>query len=103
MNIAKMMKQAQQMQAKMQQIQEDLAQRRYEASAGGGAIQAVANGAGDLVSLTISPAVIRDAADDPSLLADLILTAIHEAASKAKTEAAAEMNKVTSGLGFPGL
>jgi DNA-binding YbaB/EbfC family protein len=103
MNIAKMMKQAQQMQAKMQQIQQDLAQRRYEASAGGGTIQAVVNGAGDLVSLTISPTVIRDAADDPTLLADLILTAIQEATAKAKSEAAAEMNKIASGLGLPGI
>jgi nucleoid-associated protein EbfC len=102
MNIAKMMKQAQQMQGKMQQIQEDLAKRTYEASAGGGAVKATASGDGELKSLTISPDLIKDAASDPDMLQDLILTAIREASAKAKTDAAAEMGKVTAGLGLPG-
>jgi len=102
MNIAKMMKQAQQMQAKMQQIQEDLAQRTYEASAGGGAVKAIAAGDGELKSLTISPDLIKDAASDPEMLQDLVLTAVREASSKAKADAAAEMGKVTAGMGLPG-
>lgn len=102
MNIAKMMKQAQQMQAKMQQIQQDLAQRSYEASAGGGAVKAVADGTGELKSLTISPDLIKDAATDPEMLQDLILTAVREASAKAKADAAAEMGKITAGMGLPG-
>jgi DNA-binding YbaB/EbfC family protein len=102
MNIAKMMKQAQQMQAKVQQIQEDLAKRTYEATAGGGAVKAVATGDGELQSLTISPDLIKDAANDADLLQDLVVTAIREASAKAKADAAAELGKATSGLGLPG-
>lgn len=102
MNIAKMMKQAQQMQSQMQRIQEDLARRTYEATAGGGAVKAVASGDGELKSLTLSPDLVKDAAGDPEMLQDLILTAVREASAKAKADAAAEMAKVTSGLGLPG-
>lgn len=102
MNIAKMMKQAQQMQSQMQRIQEDLARRTYEATAGGGAVKAVASGDGELKTLTLSPDLVKDAAGDPEMLQDLILTAVREASAKAKADAAAEMAKVTSGLGLPG-
>lgn len=103
MNPLKMMKQAQQMQAKMLQLQEDLARRTYEATAGGNAVKAIASGDGELKSLTISPDLIRDSANDPELLQDMVVTAVREAMSKAKADAAAEMGKLTSGLGLPGL
>jgi DNA-binding YbaB/EbfC family protein len=102
MNIAKMMKQAQQMQSQMQRIQEDLAQRHYEATAGGGAVKAVVGGDGDLKSLTLSPDLVKDAAGDPEMLQDLIVTVVREASGKAKAEAAAEMGKLTAGMGLPG-
>jgi len=102
MNIAKMMKQAQQMQAQMQQVQAELAKRTYEATAGGNAVKAVASGDGELQSLTLSPEVIKDSANDPEMLQDLILTAVREASTKAKADAQKEMGKLTSGLGLPG-
>ncbi len=103
MNIAKLMKQAQKMQADAARIQEELASRTYEATAGGGAVKAVSRGDGELLELKIDPQVIKDAADDAGMLEDLILTAIQEACGKAKVEAQAEMGKLTSGLGLPGL
>jgi DNA-binding YbaB/EbfC family protein len=101
MNIAKMMKQAQKMQADMARIQEDLAKKTFEATAGGGAVKAVANGEGELQSLTISPELLKDG--DAEMLQDLIVTAVQEAGQTAKKEAQKEMGKLTSGLNIPGL
>jgi nucleoid-associated protein EbfC len=101
--IAKMMKQAQKMQADAQRLQAELAAKTFEASAAGGAVKAVANGAGDLQSLAISPDLIKDAAGDPDMLQDLILTAVREAVGKGRAEVQKEMSKLTAGLGIPGL
>lgn len=99
MNIAKLMKQAQQMQSNMQKVQEDLAKRTYEATAGGGAVKAVCNGEGHLQALTISPEIIKEG--DVEMLQDLILTAVQEASGKAHSEMQKEMGKLTSGMGLP--
>jgi nucleoid-associated protein EbfC len=101
MNIAKMMKQAQKMQGDMQRIQEDLANRNYEATAASGAVKAIVGGDGELKSLTLSPDLVKEG--DAEMLQDLIVTAVREASAKAKTEAAQEMGKLTAGLGIPGL
>lgn len=103
MNIAKMMKQAQKMQADMQKIQEELAQRTYEAEAAGGMIKAVAAGDGELKSITISPDLIKDAADDAEMLQDMIVTVVRDAVEKGKEDAAQEMGKLTGGMNIPGL
>ncbi|MEO0453338.1 MAG: YbaB/EbfC family nucleoid-associated protein [Verrucomicrobiota bacterium] len=103
MNIAKMMKQAQKMQADAQRIQKELADKNFEAEAGGGAVKAVASGDGDLKSISISAEVIKDAADDPELLEDLVLTAVQDAVGKGKEAAAKELGSLTSGMGIPGL
>jgi DNA-binding YbaB/EbfC family protein len=100
MNIAKMMKQAQKMQADMARIQEELAKKTYEATAGGGAVKAVANGEGELQSLTIDPAILKDG--DVEMLQDLIVTAVQEASQSAKKEAQKEMGKLTAGMNIPG-
>ncbi|MDR1304984.1 MAG: YbaB/EbfC family nucleoid-associated protein [Verrucomicrobiales bacterium] len=101
MNIAKMMKQAQQMQADMARIQQELAQKTFEAAAGGGAVKAVANGEGELQSLTIAPELLQDA--DVDMLQDLIVSAVQEASRTAKQTAQKEMGKLTAGLNIPGL
>jgi nucleoid-associated protein EbfC len=101
MNIAKMMKQAQKMQGDMQRIQEELAQRSYEASTAGGAVKAIVGGDGELKSLILSPDLVKEG--DTEMLQDLIVTAIREATDKSKKEAAQEMGKLTAGLGIPGL
>jgi DNA-binding YbaB/EbfC family protein len=103
MNIAKMMKQAQKMQAEAKRIQEELASKTFEAEAGGGAVKAIATGEGELKSISISPDLIKDASDDPELLEDMVLSAVRDAIGKGKEAAAAEMGQLTSGMGIPGL
>lgn len=100
MNVMKMMKQAQELQAKAQKLQTELAAREYEATSGGGVVKAVANGEGYLVSLKIDPSIVKEG--DAEILEDLIITAIREASDKGKAEAQKEMGKLTSGLGLPG-
>ena len=101
MNMMKMMKQAQELQAKAAKLQADLAQRQYEAEAAGGQIKAVATGEGQLVSLKIDPALLKD---DAEMLEDLIVTAVREAIDKGKADAAKELGKLMpAGLGgLPG-
>ena len=100
MNLAKMMKQAQQMQADMQRAQETLAQKTVEASVAGGKVLVTATGAGDIVNIKIGPAVVDPS--DISLLEDLILSAVQQALAKGREIATSEMGKVTGGMGLPG-
>ncbi len=101
MNMMKMMKQAQELQAKAAKLQADLAARQYSAEAAGGQIKAVATGEGQLVSLKIDPALLKD---DVELLEDLIVTAVREAIDKGKIDAAKELGKLMpAGMGgLPG-
>ncbi len=99
MNIAKMMKQAQEMQSKMTKLQSDLAARDYEATGAGGLIKAVANGEGTLKSLKIDPSLLKD---DVELLEDLIVTAVRDAVEKGKADMQREMAKIMPS-GMPGL
>ncbi len=102
MNVMKMMKQAQELQAKAQKLQTELAARQYEAEAAGGQIKAVASGEGMLVSLKISPELLKEG--EAEMLEDLIVTAVREAIEKGKTDAAKELGKLMpAGLGgLPG-
>ncbi len=99
MNIAKMMKQAQQMQKKMGEMQAELAEKEFESSVGGGKVTVVANGAGDVMSIKIDPAVVDP--DDVEMLEDLVLSGVKQAIAQAKEESQAEMSKLTAGLGLP--
>lgn len=99
MNIAKMLKQAQQMQGKMQAVQEELGQRQVEASAGGGKVKVVATAAGDIVSIHIDPTVVS--ADDVEMLEDLVLTGVRQAIEEGRRVMADEMKKVTGSMGLP--
>ena len=101
MNIAKMMSAAANAQKKMAPIQEDLAKREVEASSGGGKVIVKASGAGDILSIRISPEVVS--ADDVEMLEDLVLSAVRQATADAKKLTADEMGKLTAGLGIPGL
>jgi DNA-binding YbaB/EbfC family protein len=82
-----LMKQAQEMQSQMQQLQEEAAKETAEASAGGGMVTVVASASGELKELRIDPKAIDP--DDPEMLADLVLAAANEAlrAAQAKVEA----------------
>lgn len=101
MDINKLMKQAQQMQAGMQKAQEDLASKTVEASVGGGKVTVVATGAGEVESIKIDPAIIDP--DDAEFLQELVLKGVQEAITKGKEMASGEMSKLTGGLNIPGL
>ena len=99
MNIQKMMKQAQKMQADMQQAQEEIGQRIVEATAGGGKITVTANGAGDILSIKISKDVVDP--NDVEMLEDLVLTGVQKAIAEGRALMQAEMGKITGGMGLP--
>jgi DNA-binding YbaB/EbfC family protein len=92
-----MLKQVQQMQAKMAAVQAELATTNVEASAGGGVVTAVVTGDQRVVSVTISPDVVGDA----EMLPDLIVAAVNEALDRSRALAAEKMQAVTAGLGLP--
>src|SRR5687768_15034968 len=98
MNINQMMKQAQQMQ---ERLQKQMADMRVEASAGGGMVTVVVNGSKQLQSLKIDPEVVSK--DDVEMLQDLILAAINDAHRKADEELAKQMGGMMGGLKIPGL
>jgi hypothetical protein len=99
MNIAKMLKQAQQMQGKMQSAQEELSQRTVEASAGGGKVKVTATAAGDVLSISIDPSVVSP--DDVEMLEDLVLTGVRQAIAEGRKIMADEMKKISGSLGLP--
>jgi len=101
MNVMKMMKQAASMQKNMQKMQEELAQREFEFSSGGGMVTAVVKGDMTLLSLRIDPKAADPA--DVEMLQDLVVTAINGAFSAAREEMAAEMQKITGGMGLGGM
>lgn len=92
-----MLKQVQQMQAKMAAVQADLETATVEATVGGGVVTAVVTGAQKLVSITIAPEVLGDA----EMLPDLVLAAVNEALDRSRAMAAERMQAVTAGLGLP--
>lgn len=96
-----MIKQAQKMQQNMMKMQEELEEKEYTATSGGGAVEATVNGKNKVVSLTISPDVVDP--EDTEMLQDLILAAINEAMRSAEDATAAEMKKITGGMNIPGL
>jgi nucleoid-associated protein EbfC len=98
MNIQQMMKQAQQMQEKMQKEMVDL---KVEGNAGGGMVTVVMNGAKQVQSLKIDPEVVSK--DDVEMLQDLIVAAINDAHRKADEEMSQKMGGMMGGLKIPGL
>ena len=96
-----MMRQAQMMQQKMKQIQDDLNKRTVEATAGGGMVTVVATGSQEIVSVAIDKAVVDPA--DVEMLQDLVLAAVNDALNKARDMQQSEMSALTGGLKIPGL
>ena len=95
------MRQAQQLHAKMLKIQEEMAGRTAEASAGGGMVTAVANGRQELVSIKIEKEVINP--EDVEMLQDLIVAAVNAALKNAQEMLSEEMKKLTGGVNIPGM
>lgn len=96
-----LMEAAQKIQGDVARMQEELAKKTCEASAGGGMVTATVNGHYDLVALVIDKQVVDPS--DVSMLQDLVLAAVNQAVAKMRSLAQAEMAKVTGGLNIPGL
>ncbi len=103
MDFNKMMEQVQQMQAQMQQAQEELKNETVQATAGGGMVTVTATGGGEIKEIKIDPKAIDP--DDPELLEDTVLAAVNEALRSATALAQTRMGAATGlgGLGLPGL
>ena len=98
-NMGNLLKQAQQFQAKLAKLQEELAARTVEATSGGGMVTVVANGRQEVISIRIDTEVIDR--EDKEMLQDLILAAVNDALSRAKAMVNEEMGKLTHGLNLP--
>ena len=102
MNMDKLMKQAQRMQAEMALAQEQLVNTVVEGVSGGGMVKAKVNGNGDVLSVSISPEVVDP--KEVEMLEDLIILAIKEALKQSREISNNKMNSITGGMGgFPGL
>jgi DNA-binding YbaB/EbfC family protein len=99
MNIAKMMKQAQQMQAKLGELQTEMEAREFEGSAGGGAVKLKLTGKGHLTGITLDASLIN--ADEKDMLEDLITAAHRDAKEKADAAMADAMGSLTGGMNLP--
>jgi len=100
-NMNNLIKQAQKFQKQMEDMQKELETKTFEASVGGGAVNAVVNGKRQLLEVQIKPEVVDP--DDVEMLQDLILTAVNEALKKAEEDTNNSMGKLTGGMNMPGL
>ena len=96
-----MMKQVQKMQTKMADLQEELDQLEVEGTSGGGMVKVVANGKGDVISITIDPEVVDP--EEVDMLQDLVVAAINQAKEKSQEIQSEKMGKLTGGLSIPGM
>ncbi len=94
-----MMKQAKQLQEKMQVVQEEIAAMSIAGAAGGGLVSVVTNGKGDLRSMKIDPSLLKP--DEVEILEDLIVAAMSDARGKAEAAVAEKMQAMTGGLNLP--
>jgi DNA-binding YbaB/EbfC family protein len=99
--LGNILKQAQQMHAKIAQLQEEMAAKTVEGSSGGGMVNIVMNGKQEILSVRIDPEVVNR--EDIEMLQDLIAAAVNEAIRKSQEMMTEEMKKITGGLSIPGL
>lgn len=100
-NMNQMMKQVKKMQQQMMKAQEELGNREFKGTAGGGVVSVTVNGHKKVLAVTIKPEAVDP--DDVEMLQDLVLTAINDAMNKAEESGAQEMGKFTGGMNIPGL
>ncbi|MBF0496327.1 MAG: YbaB/EbfC family nucleoid-associated protein [Deltaproteobacteria bacterium] len=100
-NFGSLMKQAQKLQLQMQQVQEEMANRTVEGSAGGGMVTVVASGKQEVKSIHIEAEVVNP--DDIEMLQDLVVAAVNDALKKSQDMVTSEMSKLTGGINIPGL
>ena len=98
-NFGDMMKQAQEMQKKMKELQEGLANLEVEGSSGGGLVKITVTGKGEVKKIKIDPSLMKP--EESEILEDLIVAAFNEAKKKSEEASAEEMKKLTGGLNLP--
>lgn len=98
-NLGNMLKQAQQMQARMQEMQAELEAREVQGAAGGGMVTVTLNGKSELKSISIDPALMKE--DEREVLEDLIKAAHADAKGRVEREMAEQMQKLTAGMPLP--
>ncbi|OFW81206.1 MAG: nucleoid-associated protein, YbaB/EbfC family [Alphaproteobacteria bacterium RIFCSPLOWO2_01_FULL_40_26] len=99
MDLKSLMRQAQEMQKKMQQVQQELAQKEYEGSSGGGMIRVLINGAGIVGKISIDSSLIN--VDEKEILEDLLIAAVNDARKKADEGSNDSLRAATSGIPLP--
>lgn len=100
-NMGNMMKQMQKMQTQMQKTQEEVENKEFTATSGGGAVSVTVNGKKEVLKLSIDKDVVDP--DDVEMLEDLVLAAVNESMRMAEEVLSKEMGKLTGGLNIPGL
>lgn len=100
-NMNQMIRQAQKMQDQITELQEDIEEREFSATAGGGAVEVTVSGKKIIKALTIKPEVVDP--EDIDMLQDLIISAVNEAMNNVETTTESEMSKITGGVALPGL
>lgn len=100
-NMQQLARQAAKLQQQIQNAQDELAQREYEATAGGGVVTARVNGKHEVLNLDIKPEAVDP--DDVEMLSDMILAAINAAMKMAEEDSEKTMGKLTGGINMPGL
>ena len=100
-NMQSMIKQAQKMQEDMAAKQAELEEQEYETSAGGGVVSVKINGRKEILSVKIDPEVVDP--DDVETLEDLVVAAVNEAIKTVESVSSEEMQKITGGMGLPGM
>ena len=98
MNLNKLMKQAQQMQAQMAKAQAELEEKAVEVTAAGGKVKVTANGAGEILSIKINNEIVDP--NDVEFLEEVVLSGVKQAVEQGKALAQSEMSKITGGLGM---
>jgi DNA-binding YbaB/EbfC family protein len=98
--VGKLLKQAQKMQRQIEELNQSLAARELEVSAGGGAVQVKISGAGKFLAVKLDPEFLKE---DPKLVEETLLNAVQEAAAKAKALNDSEMQRISAGFQMPGL
>ena len=99
MNLQKMLKQAQEMQGKIAEMQAKLEEEETQGSSGGGLVKVTLNGKGALKALSIDPSLLKE--DEKDMLEDLIIAAFNDTKDKVEAQLSEEMSKVAGGMGLP--
>ncbi len=97
--LGSLMKQAQEMQAKMEKMQEDLVHLEVEGSSGAGMVKVSLNGKGEMLSIVLDPSIVN--LDEKEILEDLIVAACNDAKQKVSDKRGEEMKRLTGGLNLP--